>query len=144
MPAVRTTPATMPSAAPRSSAWCATAGATAIWPPRSGPAHSAGSAARPRARAMNRPRSRCSGRSRLARGAGLGEQLLQLAALVHLERDVAAADELALDVKLRVGRPVGEALEGLAHLRLLEDIDMFELGADCAQRGDRLRRKPAL
>src|SRR5207237_1283035 len=39
---------------------------------------------------------------------------------------------------------VGEALERLANLRLLENIDMLELGAHGAQRGHRLRGKPAL
>ena len=38
--------------------------------------------------------------------AGFGQQLLQFAALVHLERDVAAADQLAIDVELRKRRPV--------------------------------------
>ena len=37
------------------------------------------------------------------------EQLLQLALLEHLADDVAAADELALDVELRDGRPVARS-----------------------------------
>ena len=38
--------------------------------------------------------------------------------------DVAAADQLAVDVELRIGRPVRIALERLAQLRILEDIDV--------------------
>src|SRR5664279_6351939 len=52
-------------------------------------------------------------RGRSGRGAGLHrhalvlERLLQFAGLEHLAHDVAAADELALHVELRNGRPVG-------------------------------------
>ena len=49
------------------------------------------------------------------RPAGLGgdcarfrQELLQLAALVHLDRDIATADELAVDVELGERRPVGD------------------------------------
>ncbi len=34
------------------------------------------------------------------------QQRLQLAVVIHLERDVAAADELAVHVELRIGGPV--------------------------------------
>src|SRR5205823_13203682 len=95
------------------------------------------------ARVVERSRL-ASGRWHRAEGAGLGQELLQLAALVHLQRDVTAADQLSLDVQLRVGGPVGEALERLANLRLLKNIDVLELGAHGAQRGHRLRGKPAL
>mgnify|MGYP003693735643 CR=1 FL=1 len=48
-----------------------------------------------------------SGRGCRADGDALvGEQLLQFTGLEHLADDVAAADELALDVELRDGRPV--------------------------------------
>ena len=40
------------------------------------------------------------------RGVGLDEQLLELTAGVHLHHDIAAADELAIDVQLRDGGPV--------------------------------------
>ncbi len=39
----------------------------------------------------------------------LGEQLLQFAGLEHLADDVAAADELALHIELRNGRPVRDS-----------------------------------
>src|SRR5690606_23786930 len=51
-----------------------------------------------------------------------GEQLLQLARLIHLHHDVAAADELALYVELGDGRPVGERLDALANLRVLQNV----------------------
>ena len=50
-------------------------------------------------------RSQNSG-NRVDRDALVGKQLLQFAGLEHLTDDVAAADEFALDVKLRNGRPV--------------------------------------
>lgn len=46
----------------------------------------------------------------------------QLPLLVHLGADVQSADQLALDVHLRVGRPVGELLEALADLLVLHDV----------------------
>ena len=39
------------------------------------------------------------------------ESFLQLTRLEHFTNDIAAADELALDVKLRNGRPVGKFLD---------------------------------
>ena len=39
------------------------------------------------------------------------EQLGKLAGLVHGGEDVAAANELAVDVQLRNGRPIGELLD---------------------------------
>ena len=52
-------------------------------------------------------RAPSSGRGRRVDGDALvGEQLLQFTGLEHLADDVAAADELALDVELRNGRPV--------------------------------------
>ena len=53
--------------------------------------------------------------------------------LIHLQGDVAAADQLAVHVELRIRRPVRVALQRLAHLRLLEDVDVLELGAHRAQ-----------
>ena len=50
-------------------------------------------------------------------------------ALEHLADDVAAADEFALHIKLRDGRPVGEFLDALADLRVLQHVDGFELHA---------------
>src|SRR5690349_25097669 len=45
-----------------------------------------------------------------------GKHLLQLARLVHLAHDVAAADEFAADVKLRDRRPLRVVLDPLAQL----------------------------
>ena len=47
----------------------------------------------------------------------LRQQRLQFAGLEHLHDDVAAADELALDVELRDGRPLRELLDALAQFR---------------------------
>src|SRR4029077_6340460 len=55
------------------------------------------------------------------------EELLQIPGLEHLPHDVAAADELAVDVKLRDCRPVREFLDALAHRRVRENVDAFEL-----------------
>ena len=65
---------------------------------------------------MSRPQLR---RERLGvvRDALGREQLLQFAGLEHLAHDIAAADELALDVELRNGRPVGIGLDAVAHGR---------------------------
>src|SRR4051794_40265307 len=59
----------------------------------------------------------------------LVEQLLELAGLVHLHHDVGAADELALYIELRHGRPVRIFLHPLADLGILEDVDGFEADA---------------
>src|SRR5277367_1993116 len=53
--------------------------------------------------------------------ARFGKQLLQFAALVHFDGDVAAADQIAVDIKLRERRPVGIALQRLAHFRIFEN-----------------------
>jgi hypothetical protein len=48
---------------------------------------------------------------------------------VHLDEDVAAADELAVDVHLRNRRPAGEFLDSLADFGVFEDVDVLELDA---------------
>src|SRR5579871_992 len=71
------------------------------------------------------------------RGVGLGargdavllQEILELAILEHLADDVAAADELALHIELRNGRPVREFLDTVADLGIGEDVDAFELDA---------------
>src|SRR5205823_7457921 len=91
-------------------------------------------------------------RRRLAIGSGadgdalLFEDLLQLAGLVHLAYDVAAADELTLDIELRDRRPVREFLDPLTDPRVGKDVDTFELDPDVAQdlyhrRGEAALRK---
>ena len=86
------------------------------------------------------PDSRRSGRY----GAGFGQQLLQLAALVHLDGDVAAADQLAVDVELREGRPVRIGLQRFAHFRVFENIHVRKLRLAGAQGAHGLGRKSAL
>src|SRR5215469_11151193 len=63
------------------------------------------------------------------RDAFFDEHVLELAVFVHLADDVAAADELALDVELRNRRPVGEFLDALTDRRIGEHVDTFELDA---------------
>ena len=48
---------------------------------------------------------------------------LQLARLIHFSHDVAAADELTLNVQLRYRRPIGVVLDALTYLRIGKDID---------------------
>src|SRR5450755_4692643 len=65
------------------------------------------------------------------RSGGNAERRLQLAGLVHLGHDVRAADEFAVDVELGNRRPVGVALDALADLLVLEDVDRLQV-ADAA------------
>src|SRR5688572_31202335 len=57
------------------------------------------------------------------------QQVLQLASLEHLAHDVAAADELALHIELRNGRPAGEVLDALAQAGVGQHVDALELDA---------------
>ena len=57
----------------------------------------------------------------------------------HLAHDVRAADELALHIELGDGRPVGEGLDALAQLVVLQHVDADELVVQLAQRGIRTR-----
>ena len=61
------------------------------------------------------------------------EEGLQLAGLEHLADDVAAADELALDVKLRDGRPVGVFLDALAQLGRGQHVDALVVDAEIVE-----------
>jgi hypothetical protein len=56
----------------------------------------------------------------------LGEDGGELALLVELLDDVEAADELAVDVELRVGGPVAQLLEPLPHLVVAQDVEGAE------------------
>lgn len=60
---------------------------------------------------------------------GLGDELLQFAGLMHLEKDIASADEFSVDVDLRDGRPAREVLDSLANFRVFQDIDVLEFRA---------------
>src|SRR5208283_2413871 len=74
----------------------------------------------------------------------LAQEPLQLAAAVHLEHDVAAAEELAVHVELRVGGPARVALERLAEFRVLEYVDGMKARAAALERRHSLRGKAAL
>src|SRR5690606_18008362 len=76
--------------------------------------------------------------------AGAFENLLQLSRFVELDRDVAAADQLAVHVELRERRPVRVRLQSLANLRVLEDVHVCEFRTDLAEHADRARRESAL
>ena len=70
--------------------------------------------------------------------------MLEFAALVHLDRDVTTADQLAIDIELRESRPIGIGLQRFAYFRILENIDVRELGLAGAQRAYGLGLEPAL
>src|SRR4051794_39435177 len=72
------------------------------------------------------------------------QQFLQLPALEHLHHDVGAADELALHIKLRNGRPVAERLDPLADLGVLEHVDGLVLRSKTIEDRDRAAREAAL
>ena len=101
------------SRAPGSSVWSSARRAPGS--KRSATAGSRSIAAAPRR--AGRPRS--GARSRRSRP----RALLELARLVHLGDDVAAADELAVDEQLRDRRPVGQRRELLADPRVGEHVD---------------------
>src|SRR5262249_47230368 len=68
----------------------------------------------------------------------------QLAGVVHLADDVAAADELALDVELRNRRPLREVLDALAQGGVGQHVDALELDAELAQHLNHGRGESAL
>src|SRR6266576_6351169 len=74
-------------------------------------------------RTWAQPRSRRS--VSLHRQALFLHQRLQFTGLEHLAHDVAAADELALDVELRDGRPVRIALDAVPQFLVLEHVEAF-------------------
>src|SRR5579863_2213474 len=102
----RIAPVTMRSAARKFSAWCAIACVAATRRPRRGRANLAGTARQPAPKPSRTSRRSKSSAARvraapsLSGRAHFGHELLQLTALVHLERDVTAADQLALHVQL--------------------------------------------
>src|SRR5882757_7916124 len=78
------------------------------------------------------------------RNALVGKQLLQFAGLEHLADDVAAADELALDVELRNGRPVRIGLDAVAQVGRFENVQALVADADMIENLNHLARKSAL
>jgi len=73
---------------------------------------------------------------------GRANQLLQLAFFVHLQHDVGAADEFALDVELRNGRPVAVALDAFADFGIFEHVDGFQALGVHPARLENLHRAP--
>src|SRR5206468_2666957 len=78
------------------------------------------------------------------RDALVGKQLLQFAGLEHLADDVAAADELALDVELRNRRPVRIGFDAVAQLGGLQNVQAFVADADVVEDLHHLARESAL
>src|SRR2546430_10991809 len=74
---------------------------------------------------------------------GRADERRQLTSAMHLAHDVAAADELAVHVQLRNGRPVRVLLDRFPLLRLGEHVDGLERGTDLAQDLDRGGREAA-
>mmetsp|Transcript_22711 Transcript_22711/g.63386 ORF Transcript_22711/g.63386 Transcript_22711/m.63386 type:complete len:201 (+) Transcript_22711:304-906(+) len=58
---------------------------------------------------------------------GLFDHLTELAGLVQLDHDVAAADELTADVELRDGGPLAEILDALSDGLVAEHVDGVEI-----------------
>src|SRR6516162_2424535 len=78
------------------------------------------------------------------RHALVGEELLQFTGLKHFADDVAAADELALDVELRNGGPVGIGLDAVTKLGGLKDVETLIADANVVEDLHDLPRKAAL
>src|ERR1700728_587760 len=79
----------------------------------------------------------------LHRNAVFLEQGLQLAGLKHLADDVATANELALDIELRNGRPIGIGLDATTQVVVLENVETFVGHADVIEYLHDLPRKSA-
>src|SRR5690606_7574712 len=58
---------------------------------------------------------------------GILDHLLQLTTLVQLSDNVTSADQLAIDIELRIGGPVGISLQCLANIRMFQNIHISEL-----------------
>src|SRR3954447_10528314 len=71
------------------------------------------------------------------------EHLGELARLIHLGHDVAAADQLPLHEQLRDRRPVGDGRQLLPDARVGEDVDGGEGRAERVERGHGARREAA-
>src|ERR1700759_4244876 len=88
--------------------------------------------------------ARLASRSGVDRNTLVGKQLLQLAGLEHLADDVATADELALDVELRNGRPVRIDLDAVAQVGGLQNVEALVADADVVEDLHHLTGKTAL
>src|SRR3569623_2099449 len=69
---------------------------------------------------------------------------LQFAALEQLQRDIAAADQLAADEDLWKGRPIGVPREIAVHLGIFKDVHIGIILAAGSQRLGGAARKSAL
>src|SRR4030088_1647853 len=78
------------------------------------------------------------------RNALVGKQLLQFAGLEHLADDVAAADELALDVELRNRWPVRIGLDAVAQLGRFKDVEALVADPDVVENLHHLAGETAL
>src|SRR5690606_10150271 len=73
-----------------------------------------------------------------------GKVLLEFARLEHLAHDVTAADEFALDVELRDGRPVRILLDALTQLIGSAYVDALVVDADVIEDLNNLAGETAL
>src|SRR6202021_2276452 len=89
-------------------------------------------------------RSNSGGSGRADGDALVGKKLLQLTGLEHLADDVATADELALDVKLRNGRPVGVGLDAVTQIGGLQDVETLVADPDVIENLHHLPGETAL
>src|SRR5690349_4489002 len=80
----------------------------------------------------------------LAAGDSFVEHFLQLARLEQIQRDIAATNQLALDVELWEGRPVGELGQRTINLFIFVNIDEGERHIAGLQRLCRARGESAL
>ena len=72
------------------------------------------------------------------------DERLQFARLVKLADNIASADEFAVDIDLRNGRPVAKSFDLIAHFGVGQDVDGLVLGAELIEHLDGCRGKAAL
>ena len=72
-----------------------------------------------------------------------GDHRHEVVLLDQLQHDLSSANELAVDVKLWVGRPIGVVLEPFFHLLIEEDIVTFVLDLEIFQLFDHLSASSA-
>ena len=69
---------------------------------------------------------------------------LQFARLEHFAHDVATAEEFALHIELRNGRPVGIVLDTLTDIGVGKHVDRLVIHTDVIQHLDNLAGEPTL
>jgi hypothetical protein len=80
----------------------------------------------------------------MATSCGFFDQLLQFPALIHLDDNIAAADQFAVNPQLWERRPVGVLRQLGADVRVLQDINVGKALAAGGQRLNRLCGKTAV